>query len=179
MSRRILLGAAAFVLWGSVAFAARPAAAPQARVQPATVVILAAEAKTPSTTLPEASYRHGDCTWLSEVATQAGWPLDTHRRLAKIAARESGCCPNVRGGDVVDGNCQVIGVREWNHRSDSGLLQINGVHWKQDHAQYHGLVCKRLGICSQQPLLSPLNNLRAGKLLYDVAGWSPWSTPSD
>lgn len=179
MSRKVSLLAAALALWASVALAERPAAAPQARVLSAKVVILPAEAKTPDPPVYPIRYRHGDCTWLSDVATQAGWPLDTHRRLAKIAARESGCCPNVRGGDVVDADCQVIRVREWNHRSDSGLLQINGVHWKQDHAQYHGLVCKRLAICSQEPLLNPLNNLRAGKLLYDVAGWSPWDTPSD
>jgi hypothetical protein len=56
------------------------------------------------------------------------------------------------------------------------LLQINGVHWKQDHKEYAGLVCKVMGVCDQARLLDPLTNLRAGKLLFDVAGWSPWHT---
>ena len=72
----------------------------------------------------------------------------------------------------------MVRVSVWNHRSDSGLLQINGVHWKRDHAQYHGLVCKKMGICTQEPLLDPLTNLKAGRLLFDVAGWSPWGVPS-
>jgi len=76
---------------------------------------------------------------------------------------------------VADKNCNIIRVSEWNHRSDTGLLQINGVHWKRDHAQYHGLVCKKLKVCEQSILLDPLTNLTAGKLLYDVAGWSPWN----
>lgn len=119
-------------------------------------------------------FRHGDVSWLSQLATEAGWPKRTHKKLARIILRESGGCPNRRGGDVVDSNCNIIRVSEWNHRSDSGLLQINGVHWKQDHAQYAGLVCKQMGICTQEPLLDALTNLRAGKLLFDVAGWSPW-----
>lgn len=123
-------------------------------------------------------YRHGDCTWIPAVALRAGWPKASHGRLLQIIERESGCCPNVRGGDRVNKDCEVVRVGVWNHRSDSGLLQINGVHWKRDHAQYHGLVCKRMGVCRQEPLLDPLTNLRAGRLLYDVAGWSPWGVPS-
>ena len=76
---------------------------------------------------------------------------------------------------MVDENCNITKVSEWNHRSDTGLLQINGVHWKRDHAQYHGLICKRLKACEQSILFDPLTNLIAGKLLYDVAGWSPWN----
>ena len=128
------------------------------------------EATTPMT------FQHGNVSWLPELATQAGWPKRTHRRLAQIILRESGGCPNRRGGDIVDKNCNVTGVSEWNHRSDSGLLQINGVHWKKDHPEYAGLICKRMSICDQEQLLDPLTNLRAGKLLFDVAGWSPWFT---
>jgi hypothetical protein len=128
------------------------------------------EATTPMT------FQHGNVSWLPDLATQAGWPKRTHRRLAQIILRESGGCPNRKGGDMVDKNCNITGVSEWNHRSDTGLLQINGVHWKQDHPEYAGLLCKRMSICSQEPLLDPLTNLRAGKLLFDVAGWSPWFT---
>lgn len=120
------------------------------------------------------TFKHGDISWLPSLAAQAGWPRSTWKKLGQIILRESGGCPNRAGGDIVDGNCNITGVSEWNHRSDTGLLQINGVHWKQDHAQYHGLICKRLGVCEQSILLDPLTNLIAGKLLYDVAGWSPW-----
>lgn len=119
-------------------------------------------------------FRHGDISWLPELALKAGWPPKTHKRLGHIILRESGGCPYRAGGDVVDKDCNVTRVARWNHRSDTGLLQINGVHWKQDHAQYHGLVCKRMGVCDQQTLMDPLTNLKAGKLLFDVAGWSPW-----
>lgn len=125
--------------------------------------------------LPSIVFRHGDCSWLAPLALAAGWPAETLGRLEEIIQRESGCCPNRRGGDVVNRRCQIVRVSEWNHRSDTGLLQINGVHWKQDHPQYHGLVCKRLGVCDQETLLDPMVNLRAGKLLWDVAGWSPWN----
>ena len=127
-----------------------------------------------STVVP-IKYKHGECDWLSAMALKAGWEVDQIGKLKQIALRESGCCPNRKGGDAVDKDCNIVKVTEWNHRSDSGLLQINGVHWKQDHKYYDGVVCKQMNICTQEPLLDPLNNLKAGKLLYDVAGWSPWN----
>lgn len=120
-------------------------------------------------------FRHGDCSWVSAMALEAGWAVESVPQLIKIIQRESGCCPNRAGGDKVDKNCNITGVSEWDHRSDSGLLQINGVHWKPDHKYYDGLICKRMGICTQEPLFTAETNLRAGKLLYDVAGWQPWS----
>ena len=122
------------------------------------------------------TFKHGDISWLPSLAAQAGWPRSTWKKLGQIILRESGGCPNRAGGDMVDENCNITGVSEWNHRSDTGLLQINGVHWKQDHAQYHGLVCKQMKVCEQDKLLDPLTNLKAGRLLFDVAGWSPWFT---
>jgi len=124
--------------------------------------------------IPSIRFKHGDISWLPSLAKQAGWPNKTIPQLTQIVLRESGGCPNRRGGDMVDKNCNITGVSEWNHRSDTGLLQINGVHWKPDHAQYQGLICEQMAICSQEPLLDPLTNLKAGKLLWDVAGWSPW-----
>jgi hypothetical protein len=73
---------------------------------------------------------------------QAG-KLRQLKQLRQIALRESGCCPNRAGGDKVDKDCNIIGVAEWSHRSDSGLMQINGVHWLPTHAQYDGLICKQ------------------------------------
>lgn len=125
--------------------------------------------------MPAVTYKWGDCSWLPKLALQAGWQVEQIGKLKQIALRESGCCPNRVGGDKVDKDCNITGVSEWSHRSDSGLLQINGVHWKQDHKEYAGLVCKQMDICTQEPLLDPLTNLKAGKLLYDVAGWLPWT----
>lgn len=122
----------------------------------------------------EQVFVHGDCSWIAPVALNAGWQKQDLPKLIHIIKRESGCCPRRIGGSVVDKNCNTIRMATWKHPSDSGLLQINGVHWKKDHAQYHGLVCERMGVCEQEPLLDPLTNLKAGRLLFDVAGWSPW-----
>lgn len=129
---------------------------------------------TTTTTLPALVYKHGDCSWLPAVALQAGWQPEQLITLTKYSLRESGCCPNRIGGDTVDKNCKVTGVAEWSHRSDSGLLQINGVHWKPDHAQYDGLICKQMKICTQEPLLDALTNLQAARLIYIRVGWSAW-----
>ena len=128
-----------------------------------------------TTTTPVAPvYRHGDCLWLPAVALQAGWSAEQIPQLTKYALRESGCCPNRAGGDIVDKNCNITGVAEWSHRSDSGLMQINGVHWLPNHAQYDGLICKQMKICTQEPLLDALTNLRAARLIYSRVGWSAW-----
>ena len=129
-----------------------------------------------TTTTPVAPvYRHGDCSWLPAIALQAGWQVDQIKQLREIALRESGCCPARAGGDIVDKNCNKIGHDGSFHSSDSGTMQLNGTHWKPDHPQYHGLVCKQMKICTQEPLFDPLTNLKAARLLYEVAGWQPWS----
>jgi len=115
----------------------------------------------------------GDVSWLPQLAAQAGWPKDTHEKLAQIILRESGGCPNRRGGDMVDKNCVITGVSEWNHRSDTGLLQINGVNYNTDRNKW-AIACLKMAICTQEPLLDPLVNLRVGYLLYENAGWGPW-----
>lgn len=120
-------------------------------------------------------YRHGDCSWVPPVARSVGWSDHEMDQLIHIILRESGCCPRSVGGDRVDKDCNVIRVATWTHRSDSGLLQINGVHWKQDHPQYVGRICKQMGICTQEPLLDPKTNLAAGRLLYNISGWAPWT----
>jgi hypothetical protein len=119
-------------------------------------------------------FRHGDVSWLPLLAGKAGWPEATWPRLAHIILRESGGCPYRRGGDAVDPDCNVLRVTTRVNRSDTGLMQINGVHWKQDHAKYEGLVCEQMGVCDQETLMDPLTNLKAGYLLYSVAGWAPW-----
>ena len=119
------------------------------------------------------SFSHGNVDWLPQLASKAGWPDKTHKKLAEIILRESGGCPNRRGGDTVDKNCQVIGVAERNHRSDTGLLQINGVNYDPTRNKW-AIACRQMNICTQEPLLDPLVNLQVGYLLYQEAGWGPW-----
>lgn len=127
---------------------------------------------------PVIVFRHGDISWLPELAAAAGWPPETWDRLGRIILRESGGCPGRIGGSKVDKNCNIVGWDGSNHRSDSGLTQLNGTHWKPDHPQYSGLICRELAICTQAPLLDPFLNLVAAKVLYDVAGWTPWTVVS-
>jgi hypothetical protein len=95
----------------------------------------------------------GDCSWVDQVALAAGWLPKHLEKVKMIAARESGCCPNRKGGDKVDRNCRITGVSEWNHRSDTGLMQLNGVHWLESHKHYAGLFCKKHNICSKNRCL--------------------------
>jgi hypothetical protein len=124
-------------------------------------------------TYNEIIFKHGDISWLPTLATKAGWPEETWPKLGQIILRESGGCPNRRGGDVVNSDCIITRVSEWNHRSDTGLLQINGVNYNTKRNKW-AAVCNQMDICTQEPLFNPLLNLKAGKLLYDLAGWSPW-----
>ena len=119
-------------------------------------------------------YRHGDVSWLPGLAKQAGWPDHAIPKLSELVLRESGACPNRRGGDIVDKDCNITGVSEWNHRSDTGLLQINGVNYDMTRNKW-AAICRELNICTQQPLLDPLTNLKAGLVLYRLAGFEPWN----
>lgn len=119
------------------------------------------------------TYTWGDVSWLPLLATAAGWPQRTHKRLATIILRESGGCPNRRGGDTVDDECNITGVSDWSHRSDTGLLQINGVNYDPSRNKW-AIACRKLNICTQEPLLDPLTNLQVGYLLFQEAGWGPW-----
>ena len=122
---------------------------------------------------PKITYKWGDVSWLPMLASKAGWPEETHDKLAQIILRESGGCPNRRGGDAVDKNCNITHVTEWNHRSDTGLLQINGVNYNPKRNKW-AIACRQLNICTQEPLLDPLTNLKVGYLLYEADGWNPW-----
>lgn len=118
----------------------------------------------------------GDVEWVPELALEVGWPVETIGRLKQIVLRESGGCPNRRGGDNVDENCNITGVSEWSHRSDSGLLQINGVNYDISRNKWAPL-CKEMDVCSiddQWKLLDAKTNLKAGLILYELVGWAPW-----
>jgi len=129
--------------------------------------------QTTTTTIAAPVFRHGDISWLPDLAAQAGWPEETWEKLGQIILRESGGCPNRRGGDKVDKNCVITGVSEWNHRSDTGLLQINGVNYNPKRNKW-ARVCSDMGICEQEPLLDAVTNLKAGYVLYTYSGWDPW-----
>lgn len=126
-------------------------------------------------------FRHGDVSWLPALALKAGWTADQIPKLSQIVLRESGGCPNRRGGDMVDKNCNLTGVSEWNHRSDTSLLQVNGLNYDPTRNKF-APICLQMGICTQQPLFDPLTNLKAGKLLFDYwekaagDGWIPWDS---
>ena len=132
-----------------------------------------------TTTVPEPVYKHGECDWLPAMALRAGWRVEHLGTLKKVAMRESGCCPNRRGGDIVDKNCKITGVSEWNHRSDTGNLQLNSINFDPKRNPY-APICLEMGICTQEPLLDAFTNLKAGLVLFNywqrVAGngWIPW-----
>ena len=156
------------ITFGSLASAAK---APLPTPEPLSVAVRAFEGASE----PAIVFRHGDISWLPELAAQAGWPPQTWKRLGQIILRESGGCPTRIGGSVVDKDCNFIRMATMSHPSDSGLVMLNGVHWQPHHKNYAGLICKQMGICTQEPLLDAKTNLIAGKLLWDVAGWTPWN----
>jgi len=128
-----------------------------------------------ATTLPAhtVEWRHGDISWLPELAGAVGWPKHTWKRLGQIILRESGGCPNRIGSSIVDKNCNITGYTKATNKSDSGLLQINGVNWDPKRSGTQ-IACAELKICTQEAILDPVNNLKVGLLLYQKAGWDPW-----
>jgi len=119
------------------------------------------------------AFKHGDISWLPQLATQAGWPEKTWKRLGQIILRESGGCPNRIGSSIVDENCNIIGYTKATNKSDSGLLQINGVNWDPKRSGRQ-LLCADYKICTQEQLLDAVTNLKAGYILYQKSGWDPW-----
>ena len=155
------------ITFGSIVSAAK---APLPTPEPLSVALRASD-RVPE---PAIVFRHGDISWLPELAAKAGWPPETWQRLGEIILRESGGCPTLIGGSVVDENCNLIRMATMSHPSDTGLLQINGINWDLERTKL-AIICVRMGVCTQEELMNPITNLRAGKLLFDVAGWSPWN----
>ena len=119
------------------------------------------------------SFSHGNIDWLPGLASKAGWPEKTHKKLGEIILRESGGCPNRIGSSIVDKNCNITGYTKSTNKSDTGLLQINGVNYDPERNKW-AIACREMNICTQEPLLDPLANLQVGYLLYQEAGWGPW-----
>ena len=123
---------------------------------------------------PAIVFKHGDISWLPELATQAGWKPEHFKKLGQIILRESGGCPNRIGSSIVDANCNITGYTKATNKSDSGLMQINGVNWNPKRNK-NAVACVAMKICTQAPLLDAVTNLKVGKLLYDRSnGWGPW-----
>lgn len=155
------------ITFGSIVSAAK---APLPTPEPLSVALRASD-RVPE---PAIVFRHGDISWLPELAAKAGWPAQTWERLGEIILRESGGCPTRIGGSVVDEDCNLIRMATMSHPSDTGLLQINGINWDLERTKL-AIICVRMGVCTQEELMNPITNLRAGKILFDVAGWSPWN----
>ena len=155
------------ITFGSIASAAK---APLPTLEPLSVAVRASERASE----PAIVFRHGDISWLPELAAKAGWPPRTWKRLGEIILRESGGCPTRIGGSVVDKDCNLIRMATMSHPSDTGLLQVNGINWDIERTKL-AIVCVRMKVCTQEELMNPITNLRAGKLLWDVAGWTPWN----
>ena len=155
------------ITFGSLASAAK---APLPTLEPLSVAVRASERASE----PDIVFRHGDISWLPELAAKAGWPPKTWKKLGQIILRESGGCPTRIGGSVVDKDCNLIRMATMSHPSDTGLLQVNGINWDIERTKL-AIVCVRMKVCTQEALMDPITNLRAGKLLFDVAGWSPWN----
>ena len=155
------------ITFGSIASAAK---APLPTLEPLSVAVRASE----RVSEPDIVFRHGDISWLPELAAKAGWPPRTWKKLGQIILRESGGCPTRIGGSVVDKDCNLIRMATMSHPSDTGLLQINGINWDIKRTKL-AIVCVRMKVCTQEELMNPITNLRAGKLLWDVAGWTPWN----
>jgi len=94
------------------------------------------QATTPPSTTPPIVTGHngttieGRCTQyeplLTELAPPGGWAVE---KMSRYMSRESGCCPGVRGGDVLTSDCTFVRVSTYTHRSDVGLFQINGINY--------------------------------------------------
>ena len=124
-------------------------------------------------------YRHGDISWLPDLASLAGWPLDTHKQLGQIILRESGGCPTRIGGSRVksgDGpdSCDIIGYAETNHLSDVGLTQLNSIVYDPDRNP-NSAICRELQLCTRESLRDGLNNLKAALILYKLNKFEAWN----
>lgn len=123
-------------------------------------------------------YRHGDISWLPDLASLAGWPLDTHKELGRIILRESGGCATRIGGSIVKGgdgpdSCEIIGYADTSHLSDVGLTQLNGIVYNPERNS-DSKICKELKLCKREQLRDGLNNLKAALILYKLNKFEAW-----
>tara|TARA_B110000483_G_scaffold169308_1_gene200210 strand:- start:229 stop:786 length:558 start_codon:yes stop_codon:yes gene_type:complete len=130
----------------------------------------------PPTPPPEwpTSFEPFDCGWVRDELVDRNVRPVVADFLMMMVERESQCCPFIQGGDRVDGNCQVTHVARWDHRSDTGLFMINGVHYKTEK----GMSCPEF-TCDQDVLRRDIGMQFDVMLeLYAECGERPWTAPS-
>ena len=93
------------------------------------------------------------------LAVNLGWPVSEYNKLIKVITRES-------NGIAIAHNSKDPMTGSY------GLMQINGFWCKgaNSYLQKAGLVT------SCEMLLDPQVNLRAGLIIFNRSGWSPWRT---
>lgn len=102
---------------------------------------------------------HGPCGEWRDEALSVGWTTEEWKKLRWIIARETGstCDPGVHNGNAAT-------------RDDSfGLLQIN-MRGKLEADRL-----ARCGLVFKEELWDPVVNLRCGRILFELAGWEPWT----
>jgi hypothetical protein len=119
---------------------------------PAARVAVTVQVATPPPTLPDPPAGVACPEWFP-AALEAGWTVDQWPNLGRIMFRESRCDPGARH---VNANGSV----------DRGLLQINSAN--------RGFLAG-FGIALDALFDGP-TNLVAGRRLFDLEGWRPWST---
>jgi hypothetical protein len=152
---------------------AMEAKAPYASIGRESAALIQREKSNEISSFEAVKFTHGDVSWLDEMALSVGWPAKQIPNLKKIVLRESGGCPNRIGSSIVDKNCNITGYTKATNKSDSGLLQINGVNWDLSRNK-NAIACVQFGFCTQEDLLDPVNNLKVGRELFKLAGWDPW-----
>jgi hypothetical protein len=129
---------------------------------PSTMLTVAPYLIEPSTTTSSTLYIDPYATAPAQFAALAvnlGWPVSEYDKLTQVIARESN------------------GIATAHNRKDPmggsyGLMQINGFWCRggKSFLQKAGL------ITSCKMLLDPQINLRAGLIIFNRSGWSPWGT---
>lgn len=131
----------------------------------------------------------GRCTQFeplfAAIQPDGGWDVE---RMSSYAWREGSCCPQLlhgdtwqttRGGDRGTETCVFVRVAERTHRSDAGLLQINGINY--DPSRCGPCLSDMLGEpVDRHTLGDPAQNIRAAVALCEfwrAAGsscYQPW-----
>jgi hypothetical protein len=107
------------------------------------------------------------------VAEARGWSQTTIDRwqpfIVAVMRRESGFCPNVRGGAKI-GNPTGCVIARQGRRSDSGFGQVISIHYRQG-----AWLCKQEALCSSADITgSAWNSMTAFLALVERVGQQGW-----
>jgi hypothetical protein len=129
---------------------------------PSTMLAVAPFLIEPSTTTSSTLYIDPYATAPAQFAALAvnlGWPVSEYNQLIRVITRESNGIATAHNSDDPNGG-------------SFGLMQINGFWCRgtNSYLQKAGL------LTSCEMLLDPQINLRAGLIIFNRSGWSPWKT---